>query len=72
MQQNPIKFAKVDMYRYRMADPLWTIISKWLRGEEMIWWMREFEEVLIRPLRMQADSTLAYANVYDLHGNSNG
>lgn len=72
LQQNPIKFAKVDMYRYRMVDPLWTIISKWLRGEEMIWWMREFEEVLIRPLRMQADSTLAYATVYDLHGNSNG
>ena len=72
LQQNPIKFAKVDMYRYRMSGPLWSIISKWLRGEEMIWWMREFEEVLIRPLRMQADSTLAYANVYDLHGNSNG
>jgi hypothetical protein len=39
--------AKVDMYRYRMAAPLWEIAPKYLLGEAVVWWNRTFEEVLI-------------------------
>ena len=64
LQHNTVRYAKVDMYRYRMNEAL-----KWIRGEEGIyWWTREFEEVLIRPLRMQANGVLAYANMYELQG----
>ena len=66
LQHNTVRYAKVDMYRYRMNEALWSI---WIRGEEGIyWWTREFEEVLIRPLRMQANGVLAYANMYELQG----
>jgi hypothetical protein len=39
--------AKVDMYRYRLAAPLWEIAPKYLLGEAVVWWNRTFEEVLI-------------------------
>jgi hypothetical protein len=58
---NPVKYAKVDMYRYRMADPIWRIVVKFLMQEEVIWWSRDFEENLIRPLEMY-NGSLAYAN----------
>ena len=51
-----------------MNEALWSISNKWIRGEEVVWWTREFEEVLIRPLRMQANGVLAYANMYELQG----
>lgn len=62
LSSTQMKYAKVDMFRYRMADPLWTITMKWLRGEEVIWWNREFEESLIRPVQMY-DGKLAYARL---------
>ena len=62
LQNNSVRFAKVDMYHYTMADPLWTIASKWLRGDEVIWWNRTFEEVLIRPVQLY-DGSLAYASL---------
>lgn len=68
LQQNTVQYAKVDMYRYKMNEALWSISNKWIRGEEVVWWTREFEEVLIRPLRMQANGVLAYANMYELQG----
>lgn len=64
LEQNTIQYAKVDMYRYQMNGAL----IKWINGEDVIWWGREFEEVLIRPLRMQANGVLAYANMYELQG----
>ncbi|KAL7548253.1 hypothetical protein ACHAWF_011547 [Thalassiosira exigua] len=62
LRQEHMRFAKVDMYLYQMADPLWNITRKWLKGEEVIWWNREFEEVLIRPVQVQGGS-LQYANL---------
>jgi hypothetical protein len=61
LRLNPVKYVKVDMYRYRMADPLWIIGQKWLMGEEVIWWTRDFEEILIRPLQLY-NGSLVYAN----------
>ena len=66
LRRNPLKYAKVDMYHYRMADPIWIILYKWLMGEEVIWWTRNFEEILIPPLELY-DGTLAYANFRHAH-----
>lgn len=62
LQQNPMKYAKVDMYRYKMANPLWVIIRELLNGEDVIWWTREFEEKLIRPVQLH-NGRLAYVNL---------
>ena len=62
LQRGPMTFAKADMYQYRMADPLWIIAWKWLRGDVVIWWTREFEESLIRPVQVH-NGNLAYANL---------
>ena len=48
----PPKFAKVDMYHYTMAAPLWELAPRWLRGETVTWWKREYEEKLIPPVRL--------------------
>mmetsp|Transcript_22968 Transcript_22968/g.49703 ORF Transcript_22968/g.49703 Transcript_22968/m.49703 type:complete len:628 (-) Transcript_22968:224-2107(-) len=66
LQHGIVKYAKVDMYRYRMADTLWIIASKWQRGDDVIWWNREFEETLIRPVQIMQNGNLAYAN-FDSH-----
>lgn len=44
-------YAKVDMYRYQMAAPLWEIMPKYFAGEDVTWWNRTFEEVLIPPVQ---------------------
>lgn len=62
LKENQIKYAKVDMYRYRMANPLWTITGQWLKGEEVIWWKREYKEKLIPPIQMN-EGQLAYAQL---------
>mmetsp|Transcript_501 Transcript_501/g.1004 ORF Transcript_501/g.1004 Transcript_501/m.1004 type:complete len:607 (-) Transcript_501:110-1930(-) len=62
LQHGSMKYAKVDMYRYEMKDPLWIIVRKWLGGEVVTWWTREYEEPLIRPVQMH-NSNLAYANI---------
>ena len=61
--QTEFKYAKVDMYRYEMASSLWNIAVKWIHGEEVIWWNRNFEEALIRPVQMQSSGSLAYADL---------
>ena len=63
LQQENVKYAKVEIYRYRMQDPLWAIAFKWLKAEEVIWWNREFEESLISPVQVMHNGNLAYANV---------
>lgn len=43
-------YAKVDMYHYRMAAPLWDIIGKIMTRQEFAWWVRTHEESLIPPV----------------------
>ena len=48
--------AKVDMYHYKMAAPLWQIVKDYVEtwfslhrssGASVMWWKRKFEETLI-------------------------
>lgn len=57
------KYVKVDMYRYQMALPLWTIMWRKFRAllrldldeyRNTAWWHREFEEALIQPLSIDS------------------
>jgi hypothetical protein len=53
--QTPL-YAKVDIYRYQMAAPLWEIVPSYLKGESaVIWWNRTFEEVLIPPVQIDME-----------------
>ena len=65
LRSNTVKYAKVDMYRYRMADPLWVIARKWLMRKDLVWWKRDFEEILIPPIEIFRGS-LVYAD-YSRH-----
>eukprot|EP00747_Dinoflagellata_sp_TGD_P062070 gnl/TRDRNA2_/TRDRNA2_152805_c2_seq1.p1 gnl/TRDRNA2_/TRDRNA2_152805_c2~~gnl/TRDRNA2_/TRDRNA2_152805_c2_seq1.p1 ORF type:complete len:240 (+),score=37.32 gnl/TRDRNA2_/TRDRNA2_152805_c2_seq1:94-720(+) len=47
----PPSLAKVDMWRYRMRAPLWTIVYEYVTTGKAVWWTREFEEPLIHPLK---------------------
>lgn len=49
----PPRFAKVDMWHYRMAAPLWELAPRWWRREEVTWWRRSFEEQLVPPVERQ-------------------
>jgi hypothetical protein len=54
-------YAKVDMYRYRMAAPLWDILPQYImKGDtnKVIWWNRTFEEVLIPPVELNVERNL--------------
>ena len=63
LQKGPIKYAKVDMYHYKMSNSLWNIMSQQLKGLDVVWWERDFEETLIRPVQLQHSSnSLMYAN----------
>ena len=53
------RYAKVDMYHYQMASPLWNIVWQKVlaftsgdteRARAIAWWKREFEESLVRPV----------------------
>jgi hypothetical protein len=44
------RYAKVDMYHYKMAAPLSTILWRWAIGQGQIWWTRQFEESLVVPI----------------------
>jgi hypothetical protein len=57
--------GKVDMYHYEMAAPLWEILTRYLRGEQdVVWWNRTFEEVLIPPVEVdQQQQRLKLVNV---------
>ena len=43
--------AKVDIYQYKMAAPLWKLVQDYLAGNEVVWWERTLEETLIPPVR---------------------
>ena len=62
LKLNPVKYAKIDMYHYRMANPIWRIAVKFLMQEDVVWWTRTFEENLIPPLEIYHGS-LTYANL---------
>lgn len=72
---NSPRYAKVDMYHYRMAAPLWTLLAEYCarilkaatgssqhEDEPVLWWERRFEENLIPPVMIDSgSSTLQYA-----------
>ena len=60
------KFAKVEMYEYRMAGSLWSILASkyYHRGEDVVWWKRQFEETLIPPVQLNsANKRLEYVGI---------
>jgi len=64
LQNGPVTYAKVDMFRYRMKESVWRILMKKLRGLEVDWWYRDFEETLIPPVQLHVVSrNLVYANI---------
>ena len=46
------QYAKVDMYHYEMAAPLWEILPQYFSNPsgEIVWWNRTYEEELIPPV----------------------
>jgi hypothetical protein len=49
-------YAKVEMYHYTMAAPLWQILPEYLEGKQnIVWWERKFEETLIPPVRLDQE-----------------
>ena len=57
--QTPL-YAKIDMYHYQMAAPLWNILPKYLVSgfggqEEVVWWNRTFDEELIPPVALDTN-----------------
>ncbi len=69
-------YAKVDMYRYKMAAPLWVLLPKYLRGllemkydgktgsTNVQWWNRYYEEPLLPAIAFDHQrGGLAWANL---------
>jgi len=57
-RRGPPTYAKVDMYRYQMAAPLWTILYKivtFKSGAIIPWWNRYFEQNLIPIVRLNQE-----------------
>jgi hypothetical protein len=54
-------YAKVDMYEYKMAGSLWSIIRSFRFGKDVIWWERKFEESLIPPVKLSSNKRLELA-----------
>ena len=53
------RYAKVDMYHYRMAAPLHDILyERWSTGKEVLWWERAFEESLVPTLEVSSNGML--------------
>lgn len=47
------RFVKVDIYRYQMAAPLWSLIFHMIiHRQEITWWRREFKESLIPAVQL--------------------
>ena len=53
--QTPPKYAKVEMFHYQMAAPLWKLLPKYFLGVEVVWWNRTFEEQLIKPITFDTE-----------------
>ena len=54
-------YAKVDMYHYEMAAPLWEIVWEYWRGERPAWWRRTYEEPLVPVVRLDEGGELVRA-----------
>ena len=54
-------YAKVDMYHYEMAAPLWEIVGAYWRGERPAWWRRTYEEPLVPVVRLDEGGELVRA-----------
>eukprot|EP00804_Cyclotella_cryptica_P017944 CCRYP_001300-RA/>CCRYP_001300-RA protein AED:0.02 eAED:0.02 QI:0/1/0.5/1/1/1/2/260/680 len=64
LENGPMRYAKVDMFGYKMKESLWNILMKKLRGLEVHWWHREFEETLIPPVQLhEVSRSLMYAKI---------
>jgi Lipase maturation factor len=54
------KYAKVDMYHYKMAEPLWTILERKRQAlfshadVPVAWWIRKFDEPLIPTVSLES------------------
>ena len=60
------RFARVDMYRYEMAAPLWELLARWWAapaGTPLTWWVRSYEERLIPPMELGKGGTLQRAKL---------
>jgi len=66
------KYAKVDMFHYKMAAPLWILMKqgwqqmtkKSIGAVEIVWWQRDFEEVLIPAVLFNSETKqLMYADI---------
>lgn len=42
------KAAKVDMFKYEMAAPLWAILAT--DSQQRVWWNRSFKQILVPPV----------------------
>ena len=53
---NGPQFAKVDMYHYQMAAPMWSLFFDIFGAREVAWWRRTFKESLIPPVQLDSSS----------------
>ena len=60
------RYARVDMYRYQMAAPLWELLAQWWAapaGTPITWWVRMYEDRLIPPMELGKGAKLVRAKV---------
>ena len=58
MNEKVPRYIKVDMYRYRMAKPIWKLMREIIVQKSAIdvaWWKRNLEEPLIPPFNINQD-----------------
>ncbi|KAJ1449071.1 lipase maturation factor-domain-containing protein [Pelagophyceae sp. CCMP2097] len=62
-EPRPLAAVKVDMFWYRMAQPLHRAVAEALRSADgqATWWNRTFEELLLPPLHLDQNGKLALA-----------
>lgn len=48
-RDSEIKYAKVDMFHYRMEGSLWKLVLG-KKTQELAWWNRNYEEPLVPPV----------------------
>ena len=57
-------YAKVDMYHYQMAAPLWELLPQYLTGIGRVqWWNRTYEESLIPVVAVRQETGKLYRAV---------
>ena len=58
MNEKVPRYIKVDMYRYRMAKPIWKLMREIIVQKsaiDVVWWKRNLEEPLIPPFNINQD-----------------